>query len=248
MENKMEDYLAKFNNFELNVNELRSQLDQVTAERAQLIDTVASCEQSVCQLRKEKTAAVEERDSLMKVIERQQAELERLKQDLHTYQQQLSSAITAKCEAIARVDEIQSKEVALELKESRLESERHMLQQEIQLLSGDLNRNQAELQNIRREHSLNVMQLESRLKEKTDALKLVQKQYGQAVKTIEELHRKVEAQNDVTYKQNQATEEYVERLKKELDAKEKLFNIFKNTEADHLAQREELLQGISKKL
>ncbi|XP_037712794.1 nucleoprotein TPR [Drosophila subpulchrella] len=245
LENKMEDYLAKFNNFELNVNELRSQLDQVTAERVQLIDTVASCEQTVCQLRKEKTAAVEERDSLMKVIERQQAELERLKQDLHTYQQQLSSAITAKCEAIARVDEIQSKEVALELKESRMESERHMLQQEIQLLSGDLNRNQAELQNIRREHSLNAMQLESRLKEKTDALKLVQKQYGQAVKTIEELHRKVEAQNDVTYKQNQATEEYVERLKKELEAKEKLFNIFKNTEADHLAQREELLQGIA---
>jgi len=85
----MEDYLAKFNNFELNVNELRSQLDQVSADRAQLIDTVASCEQSVCQLRKEKTAAVEERDSLMKVIERQQAELDRLKQDLHTYQQQL---------------------------------------------------------------------------------------------------------------------------------------------------------------
>ncbi|XP_016985826.1 nucleoprotein TPR isoform X2 [Drosophila rhopaloa] len=241
----MEDYLAKFNNFELNVNELRSQLDQVSAERTQLIETVKNCEQNVSQLRKEKTSAVEERDSLMKVIERQQSELERLKQDLHTYQQQLSAAIAAKCEAIARVDEIQSKEVALELKENRMESERHMLQQEIQLLSADLNRNNSELQNIRREHSLNTMQLESRLKENTDALQLVQRQYGQASTTIEELNRKLEAQNDVTYKQNQDTEEYVERLKKELDAKEKLFDIFKNTEADHLTQREELLSGIA---
>ncbi|XP_043641951.1 nucleoprotein TPR isoform X1 [Drosophila teissieri] len=245
LQNKMEDYLAKFNNFELNVSELRTQLDQVSSERVHLVETIASYEQNVSQLRKEKSSAVEERDSLMKVIERQQAELERLKQDLHTYQQQLSSAISAKCEAIARVDEIQSKEVALELKESRMESERDMLHKEILLIRGDLNRSNAELQNIRREHSLNTMQLESRLKEKTDSLQLMQEQYEQAVKTIEELTRKVEAQNDVTYKQNQATEEYVERLKKELDAKEKLFEIFKSTESDHLVQREELLQGIS---
>ncbi|XP_017049667.1 nucleoprotein TPR isoform X2 [Drosophila ficusphila] len=245
LENKMEDYLAKFNNFELNVAELRSQLDQVSAERVQLLQTVTNYELDVSHLRKEKFAAVEERDSLMKVIERQQAELERLKQDLHTYQQQLSGAIAAKCEAIARVDEIQSKEVALELKENRMESERQMMQQEIQLLSADLNRNNAELHNIRREHSLNTMQLESRLKEKTDELHMVQGQYEQALKTIKELNGKLEAHNDNTYKQNLATEEYVELLKKELDAKEKLFDIFKNTEANHVAQREELLQGIA---
>ncbi|XP_017069297.1 nucleoprotein TPR [Drosophila eugracilis] len=245
MGNKMEDYHVKFNNFEKNVNELRDQLDQMSSERAQLLLTVASAEQNVSQLRKEKSSVVEERDSLMNVIERQQAELERVKQDLHTYQQQLSNAIAAKCEAIARLDEIQSKEVALELKEGRMESERHMLQKEIQLLSADLNRNNSELQNIRREHALNIMQLELQVKEKTDSLQLIQGQYDQAIKNIEDLNRKVETQNDVTYKQNQASEEYVETLKKELDAKEKLIDLFKNTEADHMFQREELLQGIA---
>ncbi|EDW47454.1 GM21310 [Drosophila sechellia] len=245
LENKMEDYLVKFTSFELNVNELRTHLDQMSSERANLMDTITKGEQTISQLRKEKSSIVEERDSLMKVIERQQAELERLKQDLHTYQQQLSSAIAAKCEAIARVDEIQSKEVALELKENRMESERDMLQKEILLISGDLNKSNAELQNIRREHSLNTMQLESRLNEKTESLKLMQEQYEQAVKTIGELTRKVEIQNDTAFKQNQATEEYVGKLKNELDAKEKLFEIFKSTESDHLVQREELLQGIS---
>nr|NP_001260903.1 megator, isoform B [Drosophila melanogaster]NP_477067.2 megator, isoform A [Drosophila melanogaster]A1Z8P9.1 RecName: Full=Nucleoprotein TPR; AltName: Full=Megator; AltName: Full=Nuclear envelope antigen Bx34 [Drosophila melanogaster]AAF58615.1 megator, isoform A [Drosophila melanogaster]AGB93436.1 megator, isoform B [Drosophila melanogaster] len=245
LENKMEDYLVKFTSFELNVNELRTHLDQMSSERVNLMDTIAKGEQTISQLRKEKASVVEERDSMMKVIERQQAELERLKQDLHTYQQQLSSAIAAKCEAIARVDEIQSKEVALELKENRMESERDMLHKEILLISGDLNKSNAELQNIRREHTINTMQLQSCLKEKTESLKLMQEQYEQAVKTIGELTSKIEMQNDTAFKQNQATEEYVGKLKKELDAKEKLFEIFKSTESDHLIQREELLQGIS---
>ncbi|KAH8401431.1 hypothetical protein KR009_005444 [Drosophila setifemur] len=245
LQNKVEDYLVKFTNFEQNVNELRIQLDQVTAERAQLLETVSSYELSVSQLRKEKSTAVEERDSLMKVIERQTAELERLKQDLHTYQQQLSGAISAKCEAIARVDEIQSKEVALELKERRLESERTMLQQEIQLLSSDLNRNNAELQNIRREHALTTMELESRLKEKSDALQLMQGQQAKSVKTIEELNRKVEDQNETIYNHNQASEAYVEIMKKELDAKEKLCEIYKSSEGETVSERDELLQGIA---
>lgn len=218
----MEDYLVKFTSFELNVNELRTHLDQMSSERVNLMDTIAKGEQTISQLRKEKASVVEERDSMMKVIERQQAELERLKQDLHTYQQQLSSAIAAKCEAIARVDEIQSKEVALELKENRMESERDMLHKEILLISGDLNKSNAELQNIRREHTINTMQLQSCLKEKTESLKLMQEQYEQAVKTIGELTSKIEMQNDTAFKQNQATEEYVGKLKKELDAKEKL--------------------------
>ncbi|XP_017124819.1 nucleoprotein TPR [Drosophila elegans] len=245
LENKMEDYLVKFNNFELNVNELRTQLDQVSAERSHLVETVKGWEQNVAQLRKEKIAAVEELDVQNKVIEHKQAEVERLKLDVETFKQQLGAAIAAKCEIIARVDEIQSKEAALEYRESRMETERKMLQQENHLLNADLNRKSSELQNIRREHSLQTMHLESRLKDTTDALDLVQRQYAQASTTIEEMNRKLEAQHDVTYKQNQATEEYVEMLKKELDAKEKLFHIFKTTEADHLNQREELLQGIA---
>ncbi|KAH8275165.1 hypothetical protein KR026_001039 [Drosophila bipectinata] len=245
LQSKLEDYLVKFNNFEQNVNELRAQLDQVSAERAHLLETVSSYEQSVSVLRKEKSTTVEERDSLMKIIERQNAELDRLKQDLHTYQQQLSSAIAAKCEAIARVDEIQSKEVSLEVKERRLESERAMLQQENQLLSSDLNRTNSEMQNIRREHSLKIMQLETQVKEKTDALQLVKNQHAQALKTIEELNRKIEEQMESVYQHNQSTEQYVERLKKELDAKDKLYEIFKNTEEETLAQRDELLHGIT---
>ncbi|XP_017838536.1 nucleoprotein TPR isoform X2 [Drosophila busckii] len=245
LQNQILDNQVKFTNFEQNVTELRSQLDQVCAERDQLLESVKSHDQNVGTLRKEKVAFVDERDSLLKIIERQNGELERLKQDLQTYQQQLKGAITAKCEAIARVDEVQSKEVSLDIKERRLESERAMLQNEIQLLSVDLNRNNAELQNLRRDHSVNIMLLEVQLKEKTEELQIMQSQNTQYAKTIEELNKKIEEQNQGIYEHNMATEKFVDTLKKELDSKDKLVEIYKNTERENVSERNELLKGIS---
>ncbi|KAH8253929.1 hypothetical protein KR032_007674 [Drosophila birchii] len=242
---KIEDYVVKFKNFEQNVSELRTQLDQVVAERTQLQETVNNCEQTLSSLRHEKTTAIEERDSLMRVIERQQAEMDRLKQDLHNYQKQLNSAIIAKCEAIARVDEIQSKELALGVKERRYESERTMQQQEIQLLSSDLNRSNAELQNIRREHSLTTMQLEARLKEKSDTIQLLQNKAAEDVKTMDEMKKKIELLNEDIRSHNQNTELHVHNLMKEIEAKEGLIDLLRTSERNITAERDELFRGIS---
>ncbi|TDG46365.1 hypothetical protein AWZ03_007139 [Drosophila navojoa] len=245
LQSQLLDNQVKFTNFEQNVAELRNQLDQVSAERDQLLESVKNYDQNLTTLRKEKVSFVDERDSLLKVIERQNGELERLKQDLQTYQQQLRAAITAKCEAIARLDEVQSKEVSLDIKERRLESERAMLQNEIQVLSSDLNRNNAELQNLRRDHAMNTMHLEVRLKEKCDELQIVQNQNAQYSKTIEELNKKIEDLNESMFQHNMATEKFVDKLKKELDSKEKLVEIYKSTESENVAERNELLKGIS---
>ncbi|XP_032591060.1 nucleoprotein TPR isoform X2 [Drosophila grimshawi] len=245
LQNQILDNQVKFTNFEQNVTELRTQLDQVSAERDQLLESVKTYDQNAATLRKEKVSFVDERDSLLKVIERQNGELERLKQDLQTYQQQLRAAITAKCEAIARLDEVQSKELSLDMKERRLESERAMLQNEIQLLSSDLNRNNAELQNLRRDHNMNTMHLEVRLKEKCDELQIIQGQNAQYLKCIEDLNKKIEDLNKSMFQHNTATEKFVDTLKKELDTKQKLVDIYKNADSQNIAERNELLKGIS---
>ncbi|XP_034141349.1 nucleoprotein TPR isoform X3 [Drosophila guanche] len=244
LQSAVEDHNVKLANFEQNVNELRTQLDQVSAERDHLLETIRSNEHIATSFRQEKNSIIEERDSLLTLLERQNAELERLKEDLHTYRQQLRNAISAKCEAIARVDEIQSKEVALQTKEQRIESERLMLQNEIQLLNSDLNRNNSELQNIRRENSINTMQLENSLREKCDALQIVQAEHAQAVETIGQLNDKIAELTNNAYKQSMATEQYVAALKNELDAKNKLYEIFKSTESQQAMGQEELLRGI----
>ncbi|XP_020801103.1 nucleoprotein TPR [Drosophila serrata] len=242
---KMEDYTVKFENFEKNVSELRTQLDQVVTERTQLQENVSSFEQTLCSLRHEKTIAIEERDSLMRVIERQQAEIDRLKQDLQNYQQQLNAAIIAKCEAIARVDEIQSKELALGIKERRYETERTMQQQEIQLLSTDLNRSNAELQNIRREHSLTTMQLEARLEEKSETIQFLQNKTADDAKLIEELTEKVRMANENLQSHNKNSDLYMQNMMTEIAAKEALINLMKNTENTIVTEREELIGAVA---
>ncbi|XP_033248197.1 nucleoprotein TPR-like isoform X3 [Drosophila miranda] len=245
LQNAVEDYKVKLSNFDQNVNELRTQLDQVSAERDHLLETVRSNEQIASSFRQEKNSIIGERDSLLTLIERQNAELERLKEDLHSYRQQLSNAISAKCEAIARVDEIQSKEVALQSKEQRIENERIMLQNEIRLLNSDLNRNNSELQNIRRENSFNTIQLENSLREKCDALQILQAEHAQVVEAVGQLNEKIGELTSNAYKQSMASEKYVATLKNELDAKNKLFEIYKSTEDQNQADKNELLQGIA---
>lgn len=124
---QIQDYVLKLQNYNQNVTELRSQLDTESNECKQLLETTSSYEK-------------DDRDHLLKLIERQNSELERLQQDLRAYQQQLKAAITAKCEALALVDEIESKDVALDFKERRIEQEREILHKQIQTLSQDLNR------------------------------------------------------------------------------------------------------------
>jgi len=81
-----------------------------------------------------------------------------------------------------------------------------MLQNEIQLLSSDLNRNNAELQNSRRDHSMNIMHLEVRLKEKCDELQILQGQNAQYSKAMENLNKKIEDQTEAIFNQNNETE------------------------------------------
>lgn len=231
--------------FNQNVTELRSQLDTVSAERKQLMETTSSFERELASLRNDKKAICDERDHLMKVIERQNSEVDRLQQDLKAYQQQLKAAIGAKCEALARVDEIEGKEVSLDFKERRMEQEREMLHKQIQTLTQDLNRNISELQNIRRENTMNSMQLEARLTEKTEELKIVQVQCSQYKETIERLSQNVQDLSSKILAQNEEAQKMMDFYKKELDAKSKLADLYKSNCEDTDMERSELAGAIS---
>uniref|UniRef100_A0A1I8NNF9 Nucleoprotein TPR n=1 Tax=Stomoxys calcitrans TaxID=35570 RepID=A0A1I8NNF9_STOCA len=242
---QIQDYEVKLQNFNQNVTELRSQLDTVSAERKQLLETTSSYERELASLRNDKKAVCDERDHLLKVIERQNSEVERLQQDLKAYQQQLKAAIGAKCEALARVDEIEGKEVSLDFKERRMEQEREMLHKQIQTLTQDLNRNISELQNIRRENTMNSMQLEARLSEKTEELKIIHLQCSQQKDTIERLTQNVQDLSSKILAQNEEAQKMMDFYKKELDAKTKLADLYKSNCEDTDMERTELTAAIS---
>uniref|UniRef100_A0A1A9WND6 Nucleoprotein TPR n=1 Tax=Glossina brevipalpis TaxID=37001 RepID=A0A1A9WND6_9MUSC len=242
---QVEDYEMKLQNSQQNVSELRSQLDTVSNERMHLLDTTSTCEKEFNQLRNEKKSLADERDQLLTVIERQKSELERWQQDLKGYQQQLTSAIAAKCEALARVDEVQSKEASLDFKERRMEQEGEMLHKQIQALTQDLNRNVSELQNIRRENTMQSMHLQARLTEKTEELKIAQNQCNQYKDTIERLTQNVQDLSNKMLSQNEEAQKMMDYYKKELDAKAKLAELYKSNCEDTELERTELGAAIN---
>ncbi|XP_054741283.1 nucleoprotein TPR [Anastrepha obliqua] len=241
----IQDYELKLESQNKNVAELRAQLDSVSSERVQLLEQSKNHEVEMLALRTERNAVAEERDSFLKLIERQKSELDRLQEEIHSYQQQLKNAITAKCEAIAKVDEIESQKVALDFKERRMEQERTMLHNQIRTLTDDLNRNIAELQSIRRDNTMQGMHLEARLAEKTEELKIAQSQCTQYKETIERLSQNVQDLSTKLLNQNEEANKMMDFYKKELEAKSKLAELYKSNCEDTDVERNELSTAIS---
>ena len=81
-----------------------------------MTETLKQYEAQILNYRKDRNGVEDERDSLMKMVERRNFEVERLESDVKSLKQQLQSSINSKCEALSKYDEIQHKEVNIEFK------------------------------------------------------------------------------------------------------------------------------------
>jgi chromosome segregation ATPase len=113
---KYQDELAKSQSATSCIDELREQLNEARAEISKLSDTLKRNEAELIGYRKDRHGAIDERDSLMKMVERRNFEVERLEDDIKSLKQQLQGAINAKCEALSKYDEIQHKEANIDFK------------------------------------------------------------------------------------------------------------------------------------
>lgn len=239
-----EDYIAKLLQSKQSAHELRTELDTSRKEAKSLHEAVNKYENETSEYRKERNEAVDERDSLLKMIERRNIEVERLQSDILTLESQLNAAINTKCEALAKVDEIQSKEVSLEYKEKRMDQEKTLLNNTIKTLNDDLNRNMAELTSIRREHTLRVISLETKLNEKTEELKITNSINAQLIETNNSLTIKSEDLNTKLFKHSEEVTKMMDNYKKELIAKTKLAELYKESSDDCKNQINELSAAI----
>lgn len=96
--------------------ELREQLNESRQEVTKMSESLKRYEVEILEYRKDRHGVVDERDSLMKMVERRNFEVERLEADVNSLKQQLQTAINSKCEALSKYDEVQHQEVNLEFK------------------------------------------------------------------------------------------------------------------------------------
>lgn len=113
---KYQDEFAKAQSAQLCINELRQQLDESRQEVIKMTESSKRYEIEILEYRKDRNGVIDERDSLSKMVERRNFEVERMEADIKSLKQQLQSAINSKCEALSKYDEVQHKEVNIEFK------------------------------------------------------------------------------------------------------------------------------------
>ncbi|KAL7015043.1 hypothetical protein ACKWTF_016256 [Chironomus riparius] len=195
--------------------------------------------------RMERDEAMEDRDRLFKILERRSMEIERLEADSKVMRQQLQASINAKCEAVRKYEEVQHKMTEIEFKEKRFDQERILTQNQIEMISNDLTRNILELQQSRKESTMRIMMLESKLHEKSTELKMATMNEAQLRESNEMLTVKVEEMSKEILKLNEEFSASMKKYQHELSSKTRLVELFKEKSEDAVNVQKEVTSVVS---
>lgn len=224
---------------------MRDQLDEARQDVMGLTESLKRNETELLEYRKDRHGLADERDSLLKMVERRNFEVERLEEDVKALKQQLQSAINAKCEALSRFDEIQHKESAIEFKEKRIDQERVLLQSQIDMLTADLNRNIQELQKSRKDSTTRAMTVETKLHEKTEELNIANSQISHLTETNASLNTRIKELSQQTLAHNDEFTKMMEKYQKELQAKTRLADLYKEKSEEVMSEQRDIASVVS---
>lgn len=242
---KYEENESKVEGAQRTIHELETQVSTCTAEVSKLQETCNRLESSTAEFRRQRDLAVDERDSLTKMLERRNTEIERLQTDVTTLSGQLNSAVNSKCEALAKMEEVSSMKLTVEYKERHMEQERAFLNNQIKNLTEDLRKRDSELQNLRHENTTNTILLETRLTKKSEELKIATENIQSLTTNNKQLIAKAEELNEKLKKQRDAETQMHESFNNELQAQVRLAELYKGMNDENNGQVEELKKGIT---
>lgn len=227
------------------ISEHEARLSNLTSEITKLHRQCNELEAEAADHRHKRNLAIDERDEHLKMLQRRNAEVERLQSDLKTLTRQLETAVNTKCEALAQADEVESMKITLEYKEKRIEQERVLLNNQIESLTKELNLRTEEILNMRRDNTSRCIQLETKLSEKTQELAVAIEQINSLTELNknmtdkhEELTQKMMNEREVTAKMN---ESYVY----EMEAKTKMADTYRSMHNESQQHAEELKQALT---
>ncbi|CAH0729760.1 unnamed protein product, partial [Brenthis ino] len=226
------------------IEQLEKQVSSLNTELEKAREKIHRLENEVISLKSSRDAAIDERNDLTRILQRRDAEIERLTTNETSLAQQLRAAIDSKCEALALNDEIQSKELSLQYREKRLDQERVLLNSQITSLTEEVNRLTSELQTVRLNNTSRLVSLETQLAEKVEELNAANETIEQLNEVKKNLNNRAENLTQRLKEQRDIENKMSENYKKELDAKTKLADLFKTMHDDAEAKTTELTEGI----
>ncbi|KAK7873764.1 hypothetical protein R5R35_005762 [Gryllus longicercus] len=226
------------------LDDIKGKWQELQSETSTLKDQINRLEAENNAFRLQRNAAVDERDDLLKIVERRNAELNHLQEDYRSLSSQLQTAIAAKCEALVKSEEVETQRLNLEFKEKRMEGERERTSREIESLTTEVNRLTEEIMNMRRENTTRRLTLEAQLNEKTEELKISQ----QTLDGLQQSNILLEEKLEDSLRKLMAEHETINKLQKtfeeELMQQTKLAELYKGMNEDATAKSEKLESGI----
>ncbi|XP_075224314.1 nuclear basket protein megator isoform X2 [Lycorma delicatula] len=243
--NKERDILrAKLNCIQDELNELKEKFSSAESELSKSQEKVRRLEEESSKYRQERNLAVDDREEAVQMIERRDAQLKRLQEDINVLSKQLENAVHAKCEAIAKNDEVEGLKLELSCKEKRLDKERALLLERIQGLQSDVAKHSTDLVNLRREHTANVLLLQSQLAEKTEELRHLIATNSQLNDTINSLKIRVESLTQKLVAQCENETKLSEGYQQEIKSQTKLADLYKGLSEEAASKNAELTMAV----
>ncbi|XP_034946959.1 nucleoprotein TPR [Chelonus insularis] len=240
----LEERKGKLELAESYITELQTKLDDAKNEIYKLQESSKRLQKENVELRRQRDAAVDERNSLQLQAERRDHELERLNTELTSLGQQLQTAVTAKCQAIAEAEEIRSRELDLDFKEKRLEQERKLTAQQMSALEVELAKRTSELQAVRAEASTKTLLTDTRLAQCEEELRISNETLAKLREAnaniqhhCDELTQKVEEQRNHELSMHSSYRE-------EISAQTRLADLYKGMADEANAKAEEFTNAV----
>lgn len=109
----------KFEASSKTITNLEDEVSSAVSEVTKLQTMCSKLEAEAAQFRNQRNIATDERDTLQRMVERRNGDLERLQDEMDQLKNQLEVAISAKCQALAQADEVASMKLTIEYKEKR---------------------------------------------------------------------------------------------------------------------------------
>ncbi|KAK3915190.1 Nucleoprotein TPR [Frankliniella fusca] len=240
----LENTKTSLYNTDAELKVFQTKVEELKNELSTLQESVKHYESENNDLRRQRNEAVDERDTLTRMVERRDMELERLREDIKTLSSELSSAINAKCEALANSEEVESKRIALDFREKSFEQEREFMKKKIASLTADLNETNAELAILRRNHAAADVAFQSQLESKTVELRILMEKDKQLTEANSKLVERIEALGAKLMAQRESEATMADNYQQELQAKAKLADLYKRMMEDANSKSQELTDAI----
>ncbi|XP_022906241.2 nucleoprotein TPR [Onthophagus taurus] len=225
------------------ISELENQLSQTVSENNKLQEAFNRVEKEMSDYRHQRNLAVDDRDELQKMIDRRVNEINRLQTDFNMLTKQLEAAIAAKCEAVNRAEEVESLKLTLDYKEKRIEQEKTLLNGQMDVLTEELREKTEELLSLRRDNTSRVVQLEAKLSEKIQELKLTNDSVQVLTERNQVLIQKIEEMNKKSLEEKEVAAKAVQAYQHEMDAQKKLVVLYQEMAQEKSELTEKLTNG-----